>query len=349
MELKDKEKNHNLMDEVKDVLSSFNFGFIIDKFKEEEKKKKAIKSTYEILSHAATPSKEFYILMLLSSIIATAGLIQGSSATVIGAMLVAPLMTPILAFSLGVVWGDFKLMGRAMWSIIRGIGIALGVASFIAFLTPFTHYSKEIMMRTTPRLFDIIVALASGFVGGYAYANRKIFSALPGVAISVALLPPLSVVGIGIAKLKFNMVMGASLLFLINLLAILMSSSLVFLIMKVHPRKEEEEATRRATIQILFTGFLLFAIALPVSYFTYRDIKISRIKQNMDKKIREVFPFDTISESNVVEKNGRIFYSVTLLSGHLPEKEEINKVKRVIKQEHKNIVVEINFIEEMKF
>ena len=227
--------------------------------------------------------------------------------------------------------------------------MAIAIAFFISLVTPFTSFSKEIMIRTNPRLFDIIIALTSGFVGGYAYANKKIISSLPGVAIAVALLPPLSVIGIGLGKMRFGIALGSAILFTINMLAVMMASSIVFLLMQVHPKKKEEGATKRALLQILFTGFLLVSIGIPVTYFTYKDIKINKMKQKIDTEVRTLLPLDTISESYITEKEGKIFYKVTILTNNLPEENKVKNIKKRMNKNYKNVMIEINFIEEIKF
>ena len=179
-------------------------------------KEKQDLDVYQVLSQGARPTAEYYVLIVLSCLIATMGLVQGSVAVIIGAMIIAPLMTPILAFSLGVIWGDLSLMRVAFSSLLKGAVLAVLMSGALAFVVPVSRFSAEIVSRANPSLFDIIVALASGALAAYGYANKKVSSALTGIAIAVALMPPLCTVGIGLGKLDFRIASGAAVLFAIS-------------------------------------------------------------------------------------------------------------------------------------
>ncbi|HRX16872.1 MAG TPA: TIGR00341 family protein, partial [Spirochaetota bacterium] len=198
-------------------------------YKARRNKEKEDLNVYGILFDGASPSIEYYMLTILSCVIATTGLIQGSTAVIIGAMIVAPLMTPILASSLGVIWGDFKLMRMSFFSLVKGAILAILISSALAYIIPLSSYSDEILARTTPSLFDILVALASGSVGAYGYANKKINNTLVGIAIAVALMPPLCTIGIGLGTLNSQIAIGATVLFLINYVSISLAGAIIFM------------------------------------------------------------------------------------------------------------------------
>jgi len=251
----------------------FNVDFWRDKYEKYQtirKKEEGDLSTHKALSVGATPTREYYILTVLSTVIATAGLIMGSTAVVIGAMIVAPLMTPILALSLGVVWGDLRLMRNSLVSIMYGSSLAVLISAFMAFLLPEVAYTDEILARARPGLYDIVVGVASGLVGAYGFANRKVSSSLVGIAIAVALLPPLCTVGIGLGFLDMQVAVGALALFIINLASISLAGSVVFWILQIHPfDADRDEVKRRALSQIALSLVLLLLISLPLVYFTY--------------------------------------------------------------------------------
>ncbi len=183
-------------------------------------------------------------------------------------MIVAPLMTPILAFSLGVIWGDVSLIRTALGSLLKGTLLAVGISAALSSLIPIAGYNPEILARTTPNLFDIIVAIASGLVGAYGTANRKISNTLVGIAIAVALMPPLCTVGIGVGRLDAAVASGAAILFLINLVSISLAGALVFWIMRIHPsRADRAEVKKRALYQIVLSVIILAAIAAPVGVY----------------------------------------------------------------------------------
>ena len=168
----------------------------------------------------------FAFMAVMSCGIAILGLLQSSAAVVIGAMLISPLMGPIvqLGFSLCVV--DFRMMGRSLLALLGGIVLALGTAMLIVWLSPLREATGEILARTHPNLFDLLVAVLSGLAGGYAVITRK-GEAIVGVAIATALMPPLAVVAFGLATGDMGIAGGAFFLFMTNLLAIALSVSLI--------------------------------------------------------------------------------------------------------------------------
>ncbi|WP_414492079.1 DUF389 domain-containing protein [Stenotrophomonas maltophilia] len=168
----------------------------------------------------------YAFMVVMSCGIAILGLLQSSAAVVIGAMLISPLMGPIvqLGFSLCVV--DFRMMGRALVALLAGIALALATAMCIVWLSPLREATSEILARTQPTLFDLLVALLSGLAGGYAVITRK-GEAIVGVAIATALMPPLAVVAFGLATGDHRIAGGAFFLFMTNLLAIALSVTLI--------------------------------------------------------------------------------------------------------------------------
>ncbi|MBN5149513.1 DUF389 domain-containing protein [Stenotrophomonas maltophilia] len=178
------------------------------------------------VSDGGGPSPRFTFMAVMSCGIAILGLLQSSGAVVIGAMLISPLMGPIvqLGFSLCVV--DFRMMGRALLALIVGMALALLTAMCIVWLSPLREATSEILARTQPTLFDLLVALLSGLAGGYAVITRK-GEAIVGVAIATALMPPLAVVAFGLATGDMRVAGGAIFLFMTNLLAIALSVTLI--------------------------------------------------------------------------------------------------------------------------
>lgn len=171
-------------------------------------------------------SPRFAFMAVMSCGIAILGLLQSSAAVVIGAMLISPLMGPIvqLGFSLCVV--DFRMMGRALLALLAGVLLALATAMCIVWLSPLREATSEILARTQPTLFDLLVAILSGLAGGYAVITRK-GEAIVGVAIATALMPPMAVVAFGLATGDLGIAGGAFFLFMTNLLAIALSVTLI--------------------------------------------------------------------------------------------------------------------------
>lgn len=168
-----------------------------------------------------------YMLMCgLSAGIATLGLLQGSPAVVIGAMLVSPLMSPIVALGFGFASIDGRRIREAAKVVIIGAAIGILTAVLLTWLSPIRNATSEIIARTEPTLLDLLVALLSGVAGGYAIVKRMGATAI-GVAIATALMPPLATVGYGLATLQMGFAGGAMLLFLTNLAAIAFAIAMV--------------------------------------------------------------------------------------------------------------------------
>lgn len=167
----------------------------------------------------STPHAPFYLLVALSTAIAAFGLLANSTAVVIGAMLIAPLMGPIFGIALGLAKGDTELLARAAGAEARGMALAILLGIIIG-LTPHGEFGTEILARTRPTVYDIAVALGSGLAGAFALTDERVSPALPGVAIATAIVPPLATVGLCLADGEFVRAGGAFLLFAANLVAI---------------------------------------------------------------------------------------------------------------------------------
>ena len=177
----------------------------------------------------SVPAFSFHFMLGLSTIIATLGLLSNSAAVIIGAMIVAPLMGPIVGMAYSTAMGNRRLLRRSSFTVVKGIFLTIGVAWLVASIIGLDTVDTEIMSRVKPTLIDFGIAMAAGAAGAFANTRRSISTAMPGVAIAVALVPPLSVVGIGLAQGEMDIAFGALLLFLTNLICIIFFGSLVFL------------------------------------------------------------------------------------------------------------------------
>jgi uncharacterized hydrophobic protein (TIGR00271 family) len=220
----------------------------------------------EAMSDGAHPGVSYFVLITLSCIIATLGLLLDSGAVVIGAMLVAPLMSPILAFSLGMVLGDVRLLRSSTEAVFKGVAFAIFLAGLTGLLSPFKALTGEILGRTQPTLLDLIVAVVSGMAGAYALARKEVSAALPGVAIAAALMPPLCVVGLGFSFGEPAIVGGAFLLFLTNLASISLAGVLIFLLLGVRPKTWQPGGSpQRLWRRVIGIGLLVLVLALPLA------------------------------------------------------------------------------------
>jgi len=180
----------------------------------------------------------FWVLIVLATVIATAGVIADSTATVIGAMIVAPLMTPILGTALSVVLADRRLIVRNLGMVLAGalcvvaIAFLLGLTTHIPLLA---DTNAQVAARVSPRLIDLVAALATGGVGAFAMVRTDVSDTLPGVAIAISLVPPLAVVGLTLESGSTEQALGALLLFVTNVTAIIATGTVIFLAYRVRP------------------------------------------------------------------------------------------------------------------
>lgn len=195
-----------------------------------------------------TPDFDYFCLIGLSTTMATLGLLLDSSSIVIGSMLIAPLMYPLLGVSLGFITMGQKinLLQRALMTLVKSLGAGLGLSIIVAliFTTDQTLSDiGEVMSRTDPNHLHFMVALVAGAAIAYVMAKPEWGETLPGVAIAVALLPPLATVGIGVAHLDMVVMRGASVLLALNILGIVLSAMAVFLLMNLSEKHSIIEST----------------------------------------------------------------------------------------------------------
>ncbi|MEX0652379.1 MAG: TIGR00341 family protein [Candidatus Paceibacterota bacterium] len=190
----------------------------------------------------STPSFDFFLMVTLSILMATFGMLLDSPAIVIGSMLIAPILHPVLSLSLGISLSDYNLIGRSFYTLIKAVVIGIGSAILATlFFSKEVYMTGEIIARIEPNLIFFAIAIVSGIAVSYSLVKPELSDTLPGVAVSVALIPPLSVVGIGIARLDWDVVSGAFVLFLINVTGIVFAGMVSFSLMDVHKKRKIAE------------------------------------------------------------------------------------------------------------
>ena len=238
----------------------------------------------------SVPSFSFHFMLGLSTIIATLGLLSNSAAVIIGAMIVAPLMGPIVGMAYSTAMGNRKLLRRSSFTVFKGILLAIVVSWIVASIIGLETVDTEIMSRVKPTLIDFGIAMAAGAAGAFANTRRSISSALPGVAIAVALVPPLSVVGIGLAQGEQSIAFGALLLFLTNLICIVFFGSLVFLF-------QSYGNIERAKKGLVMSTAVMILLGIPLT-ISMRELII---KKNVRHEIENfiLYKTQTFADTNV--------------------------------------------------
>lgn len=187
---------------------------------------------------AQTKIVRFVMLMVFASVIASMGVVSDSTAVVVGAMLIAPLMTPLMGMALALVMGWPNRLRRS--ALVAGGGVILAIGTGFAigraqFVVVDTLTNSQIVSRSSPTVVDLVIAVAAGAAGAYALSRPDVSNSLPGVAIAIALVPPLTVIGISYSQQDWASGHGALLLFLTNALAILVVGGVMFLLLGVAP------------------------------------------------------------------------------------------------------------------
>jgi uncharacterized hydrophobic protein (TIGR00271 family) len=282
----------------------------------------------EDLTKDAQPGRDYFILIVLSSIIATLGLLLNSPAVVIGAMLVAPLMSPILGFSLGIVLGEVRLVRTSLESMFKGVMATVIVSILVGLLSPLKEMTQEIMARTQPTLLDLFIALASGMAGAYALSRKDVSAALPGVAIAAALAPPLSVVGLGLANGNMQAASGALLLFVTNLITISLAGVIIFTLLGIHPLNLQPEVQKRIRRGITAMIFLVVVITIPLAIIMNDIIQKGREDQTIQHVLKESEFLENYSDLEIDRSRakGQLFISATVRSADPLSQEDVNEL-----------------------
>jgi len=228
----------------------------------------------------------YWLLLPLSAVIAAAGVVSDSTATVIGAMIVAPLMTPILGVVLSVVLRDGRNLRRCLLLLVAGAAAVVGLGWILGMFVPYpvvAATSSQVASRISPRLVDLVAALATGAVGSVALARSDISDTLPGVAIAISLVPPLAVVGLTLKSGAPHQAVGALLLFVTNVVAILASGIVVMAFYRVSPTANETASiSPRHAIPFFLVGLLLLAVIVPLwvnsQHFDRSSIRLTGVQ-----------------------------------------------------------------------
>ena len=212
------------------------------------------------------------VLLVLSTLIATAGLLSDSAAVVIGAMLVAPMMTPVMAAAGAVVMGWSRRFYTSMWLVLAMGVAAVLISGLITLLSPDVVFMPEqVLARTRPTFYDLLIALAAGSAGAYTI-TRKQTGAIPGVAVAVALLPPLASAGVLLVTGEFELAVRAVTLFFTNLIAMVLAGALTFMACGVSPASARRHSAAFIKSQLWLFALLAIAVSIPLYFYSEKII-----------------------------------------------------------------------------
>ncbi|UXP33897.1 DUF389 domain-containing protein [Reichenbachiella agarivorans] len=226
-------------------------------------------------------------ILIFAILIASIGLNVNSTAVIIGAMLISPLMGPIMGIGLGAGINDFELIKRAFMNLSVAVLISVSTSALYFAITPLHEAQSELLARTTPTLWDVLIALFGGLAGIIAGSRKEKSNAIPGVAIATALMPPLCTAGYGLANGNWYYFIGAFYLFFINSVFISVSTFLIVRFLKFRKNQFESPAIEKR----VKTSILVFVIVtiIPSVYLAYNVVRGTIFEQNAKNFISSSF------------------------------------------------------------
>lgn len=268
--------------------------------------------------------------LIFAILIASIGLNMNSAAVIIGAMLISPLMGPIMGVGLGMGTNDFELVKKGILNLLTATIIGVLVSTIYFWITPINVAQSELLARTTPSVYDVFIAFFGGLTGVVAATRKEKSNAIPGVAIATALMPPLCTAGYGIATGQLYYFLGAVYLYCINSIFICISTVLIIRLMKFKKKTfEDKDHEKKVSKYILVTTIIAI---LPSIYLTYGIIHRSLFENAAEKFVKEQF---TYKNTQVVSKNfkytGEKQQIDVLLIGHELPPKTIDSIKGNLK------------------
>jgi uncharacterized hydrophobic protein (TIGR00271 family) len=245
----------------------------------------------------------FWVLLVLAAIIAGAGVVADSVATVIGAMIVAPLMTPVLGTALALVLAEGRHVVASVALVVGGAAAVVAIGYTLGLLIPaqiVAETNSQVAGRVAPKLIDLVSALATGAVGAFALVRSDVSDTLPGVAIAISLVPPLSVVGLTMESGAPGQAAGALLLFATNVTAIIATGTAVLIGYRVRAAAVAagRPVGRLRARTMVVVGLLVLVVAVPLgigSYQVFRDHAIVVTAQPVAERWAETHSWDVVA------------------------------------------------------
>ena len=303
--------------------------FVKDRFNLEEDKANENEIVESIKKGVEFRGTNVWVL-IFAIFIASVGLNVNSTAVIIGAMLISPLMGPIMGLGLGVGINDFELIKRAFKNLAIATVISVVTSAIYFFISPLSDAQSELLARTTPTIWDVMIALFGGLAGIVAATRKNISNVIPGVAIATALMPPLCTAGFGLATGNFSFFFGAFYLFFINSVFISLSSFIIVRFLKfqkivlLDPAKEKR-VRRYILIVVTIT-------VIPSIVMAYNIVTQSLVEKNIQEFINNEFDFDNtqVISKKLLSVNSKSALEVFLL-GEVISNEVITKAKNKLK------------------
>ncbi|MDE5845571.1 MAG: TIGR00341 family protein [Muribaculaceae bacterium] len=259
------------------------------------------------------------IILIIAIFIASLGLNTNSTAVIIGAMLISPLMGPIIGIGLAVGIHDFELMKRSFRNLMAAAFFSIITSCIYFMISPVNEGHSELLARTSPTIYDVFIAFFGGAAGIIAISSKVKGNVIPGVAIATALMPPLCTVGYGLATFQMTYFFGALFLFFINSVFIACATTIGVKLMNYHVKDFSNPERARRVRNLVYTIAILTMI--PAGYLTYRMFQQSTFMTNCDRFVDQQFNFEgtQVLHTSAVMKGNNKTLTVSLIGRALPQ------------------------------
>ncbi len=259
------------------------------------------------------------LVLIVAIFIASLGLNTNSTAVIIGAMLISPLMGPIIGLGLAVGVHDFDLMKQSFRNLFMATLFSVATSCVYFIVSPVSEGHSELLARTSPTIYDVFIGFFGGAAGILAIGSKSKGNVIPGVAIATALMPPLCTVGYGLATLQMHYFLGALYLFFINSVFIALATTLGVKLMHYHVRDYSNPVRARRVRQTVYT--IAFITLIPAIFMTYNMYIQSTFRMNCERFVSEQFDFDgtQVLHSNASIKGKERSLTVSLVGRVLPQ------------------------------
>jgi uncharacterized hydrophobic protein (TIGR00271 family) len=252
-------------------------------------------------------SAGYFLLLSLANLIALCGLIVNSAPVIIGAMLISPLMGPILSSGFAFITGNRTIWRSALKKISLSIAITLVVAAIAAWLSPLQEATSEILARTRPNLYDLIIATLAGVAGAVAICTKKNYlTIVPGVAIATAVIPPLSVAGFGIGTGSIKFFLGGFFLFFTNFVAIVFATCAVLFYYGFSPTADSYLGGKSLRKRIISLAVVIIVISIPLVYTLHKSLSQLRLQKLVHSTLKGEFDREGLSRlASFTQREGK--------------------------------------------
>jgi uncharacterized hydrophobic protein (TIGR00271 family) len=305
------------------------------------------------VNEGISTGKLYWLEVILSALIATLGLMQNSVAVIIGAMLIAPLLRPIQGLAYSIALGRPSLFAKALRLLGLSVLVSILVPMTVLFFFPGAESTAEIAARTQPNLLDLLIAIFSAIVAILAFAYKRLHESIAGVAMATAIMPPLVVIGMQIWWGSWALALGATLLFITNLVAILVVGAVLFLFYGFNPHRNETESSigKLAFLVLTLTG-LWFILSYNLSQIQSQNAMQERAEEVLQKQITLKLPGTEIENIFLSEEEDTLVINGTLL---VPEsvnltQAEYNEIEaEVSKSLNQSVYLGLNMVRTISF